>query len=58
MIKRFEDFDFAQGGDGHSFFLVMHQDALQGNHFLRALLQCLVHLTVKPSISLYVAEEP
>ena len=31
MVHSLENFDLAQGGDGHALLLVMHKDTFEGN---------------------------
>ena len=50
MVQRFEDLDFAEGGDGHAFLLVVHQDTFERNELFRRLVHSLVDLTEPQSI--------
>lgn len=45
VLESFEDFDFSEGSDWHPFFLVVHEDPLEGDDLSRGFLDCFVYFT-------------
>ena len=47
VFESFEDLDFSEGSDRHSFLLVVHENPLQGDDLSCGFLDCLMYLAAK-----------
>jgi hypothetical protein len=56
VFERFEDLDLTQGCHGHTFLLIMHQDAFQCNDTPTGSVDRFVYFPVKMKSEVYIAQ--